>query len=99
MQQLTRTFSGMAGQVGAYIEGASPSASSLAAGSPPLLEVLWRRRWTLALTVISCALLAGLYLALGTKIYISTASVMIQQNAPKAYSDAQGLAPVSETFM
>jgi capsular exopolysaccharide synthesis family protein len=96
MQQLTRTFSGMAGQVGAYVEGASAAPST---GSPPLLEVLWRRRWTLALTVLACALLAGLYLVLGTKIYSSSASVMIQQNAPKTYSDGQGLAPMSETFM
>src|SRR4051794_36308901 len=95
MQQLTRTFSGMAGQVGAYVEGASQTSS----GSPPLLEVLWRRRWTLGLTVLSCALLAGLYLVLGTRIYSSTATVMIQQNAPKAFSESQGFAAVSETFM
>ena len=93
MQQLTRTFSGLAGHTGGYVGGASsPSA-------PPLLEVLWRRRWTLALTVLSCALLAGLYLALGTKIYAASASVMVQQNAPKAYSDGQGVVPISETFM
>src|SRR5947208_10172085 len=94
MQHLTRTFSGMAGQVGAYVEG-----TSAAGGSPPLLEVLWRRRRTLVLTVIACALLAGLYLVLGTRIYSSSATVMVQQNAPKAFSESQGFAAGSETFM
>jgi succinoglycan biosynthesis transport protein ExoP len=81
-----------------YVEG-TPSSSSSGSGSPPLLEVLWRRRWTLLLTVFACVLAAGLYLVLGTKIYSATASVMIQQNGPKAFSESQGFAPMSETFM
>ena len=60
--------------------------------------LLWRRRWTLLSTVLACGVAAGLYLLLGTRIYSATASVMIQQNAPKAFSESSGLAPVSETF-
>src|SRR2546421_12386152 len=96
MQQLSRSFSGSAGHLGACVEGpVAPSSSS----SPPLLEVVWRRRWVVVVTVLGCMLAAGIYLALGTRIYSATASVMIQQNGPKAYSDSQGFQAVSETFL
>jgi capsular exopolysaccharide synthesis family protein len=64
-----------------------------------LLEVLWRRRWTLGLTVGFCALIAATYLAIGTKVYSASATVMIQQNAPRAYSEGQGFNAYSETFL
>src|SRR5258706_6450260 len=93
MQQLSRSFSGSAGHIGACVEG------TVASSSPPLLEVVWRRRWVVVITLFACMGAAGIYLALGTRIYSATASVMIQQNGPKAYSDSQGFQAVSETFL
>src|SRR4051794_16365198 len=65
----------------------------------PLLLVLWRRRWTLALTALACVVAAGAYLALAPRVYTSAATVMIQQNGPKAFSESQGYQAGSETFM
>lgn len=70
-----------------------------AASAAPLMEVLWRRRWTLVLTVVTCVLLAGLYLVMATKVFSSSATVLIQQNAPKAYSENTGFVASSETFL
>jgi capsular exopolysaccharide synthesis family protein len=39
------------------------------------------------------------YLGVGTKVYNASATVMIQQNAPRAYSDTQGFNAYSETFL
>jgi capsular exopolysaccharide synthesis family protein len=52
-----------------------------------------------AVTVLACMSAAGVYLALSTRIYSATASVMIQQNGPKAFSENQGFQAVSETFL
>ncbi len=70
-----------------------------AATSAPLLAVLWRRRWTLALTVLSCMIAAGTYLLLATPIYSSTAKVAISQNGPTPYSDYHGYTSQSESYM
>jgi capsular exopolysaccharide synthesis family protein len=91
MQQIVR---GHGGGTGRFI-----SSGETIATSPPLLEVLWRRRWTLGVTVGVCALIALTYLALGTKVYSASATVMIQQHAPRAYSENQGFNGYSETFL
>ncbi len=70
-----------------------------AAASAPLMEVLWRRRWTLVVTVVGCVLIAGMYLVFATKVFSSSATVLIQQNAPKAFSETNGFMPSSETFL
>ena len=70
-----------------------------ATASAPLVEVLWRRRWTLVLTVVACVLIAAIYLVTATKIYSSSATVLVQQNAPKAFSESAGVMPSSETFL
>jgi capsular exopolysaccharide synthesis family protein len=51
------------------------------------------------LSVALCALLAATYIALGTRVYRASATVMISQNAPRAYSERQGFNAYSETFL
>src|SRR4051812_23485498 len=89
--RLLNDESGNLPQVAAPMEGPS--------SAPPLVEVLWRRRWTVALTVVGCMLLAALYLAVATPIYIASAKVVVTQNPVKASTDAQGAMPQSDTFL
>src|SRR5258708_6403822 len=65
----------------------------------PLLEVLWRRRWTLGLTVAVCLAAAAVYLYVATPIYGSTSKVAISQNGPKPFSDSQGFISQSDSYM
>lgn len=92
MQKLLRHDRGAAG--GFY----GPQAES--PGAPaPLLEVLWRRRWTLALTVFACLVCAGLYLVLATKVYRASARVLIEPVEPKVFADNQAMLLQSETYL
>ena len=70
-----------------------------ASAAPPLVSVLWGRRWTFALTVVACVLAAGLYLAFATRVYRATATVFVQQNGARAFSDSAGFAAPSDTFL
>jgi succinoglycan biosynthesis transport protein ExoP len=64
-----------------------------------LIEVLWRRRWTLVLTVAILMLGAAIYLTAATRVYSSSSTVLIQQNTPKAFSENTGFVAPSETFL
>lgn len=55
--------------------------------SVSLVAVLWQRRWTVALAVLACTALAGVYLALATRVYIASAKVLVEQNDPEALGD------------
>jgi capsular exopolysaccharide synthesis family protein len=67
--------------------------------SASLLEVLWRRRWTLGLTILACVAIAGVYLLFATRIYSATAKVIVRQDSPKALSDHQGGGAQSESYL
>src|SRR6266700_473870 len=67
--------------------------------APGLLEVMWRRRWTFALTLLACLAGAAVYLTLATPIYLASARVALEQNAPKAFSEQQGFVQGSEGFL
>src|SRR4051812_8911466 len=70
-----------------------------ASGAPPLVSVLWGRRWTFAITVLACIVATGAYLLFATRVYRATATVFVQQNAPRAFSDSAGYAAPSDTFL
>ncbi len=76
-----------------------PSSEGQGHSAAPLFAVLWRRRWTLGLTVIACALFAGTYLFLATPIYSSTSKVAISQNGANPYSDNHGYVSQSDSYM
>src|SRR5437016_1929999 len=88
----------------ANLTATSSSSSAMAsmehsASTPLLVDVLWRRRWTVALTVLACMVAAALYLMVATPVYMATARVVVEQGPIKLYSDAQGAMPQSETFL
>lgn len=70
----------------------------LAVAAPPLLSVLWRRWQTLVLTVLACLGGAAVFLMLATPTYRSTATIFIQQNAPRVLGESSA-APVSDTYL
>jgi capsular exopolysaccharide synthesis family protein len=84
-------------------EGAAPRQISIpthgSGPSAPLMEVLWRRRWTLALTVFACVAAAAIYLYAATPIYLSISKIAISQNGPKPFGDTQGFVSQSDSYM
>lgn len=64
-----------------------------------VLAVLWRRRWTLAITVVVCLAAAGIYLLRATPIFTSHSSVYIEQQGVKIMSDAQGFMAKSDSYL
>ncbi len=85
------TSSGQLGRLGVPVD-------NLANGAP-LVEVLWRRRWSVALTTIGCLLLAMLYLAVATPVYQAASRVAIDEYAPSLMRDMQGYRGDSESFL
>jgi succinoglycan biosynthesis transport protein ExoP len=74
---------------------APPSAAPMAA---PLVHVLWRRRWTVVLSVAGSMCAVALYLILATPVYRASSKVVIAQNAPKIFAENPTWLPASETF-
>ncbi len=59
------------------------------AGSPSIVEVLWRHRLTFAAAVTVCLMVAAIYLVSATRIYRSVADVYVQQNAQQVMNEHQ----------
>jgi len=76
---------------GAAPPGAVPTAA-------PLVIVLWRRRWTLAVSVLICLCVVVLYLILATPVYRASSKVVIAQNGPKIFGEGPSYMAPSETF-
>lgn len=67
--------------------------------APALVSVLWARRWTLGLTVLGCVVLAAVYLLTAPRVYRATATIYVQQNAPRVFSDNTSGQQPSDTFL
>jgi capsular exopolysaccharide synthesis family protein len=78
-------------------DGVMAEASALAPA--PLLAVIWRRRYTLALTVVAFIGVAAIYLLLATRIFRSTAEVFINQDQPQVFSQRQTPVLRSDEFL
>src|SRR5688500_13684538 len=70
-----------------------------ASESPLLIEVLWRRRWTLAAASLACVGLALLYLLVATPVYRATSMLVLKENGPRIYSDPVGYSPDSDSHL
>src|SRR4051794_20552988 len=69
------------------------------APAAPLLEVLWRRRTTLIVTMLVCLVTAGGYILLSTRVYRASAKVLLQENDPQVFGEGKGSAGFSESYM
>ncbi|HEY7118513.1 MAG TPA: polysaccharide biosynthesis tyrosine autokinase [Tepidisphaeraceae bacterium] len=97
VQAVTRVDARPAAALRAWSGSApAPAASS---SSVPLLQVLWRRRWTLLGVMVGCGLLAGLYLLCATRVYSASATVLIRQQAPRAFAQGPTFLTPSETYL
>jgi capsular exopolysaccharide synthesis family protein len=66
------------------------------AGSDTLLEILWRGRWLILLSVVLAAAGAYVYLQVTTPMYDSTSRILVEKPAPQPRSDAPQ--PVGSTL-
>ena len=64
----------------------------------PLTLVLWRRRWTIVLTIAVGMLAMLAYLKIATPIYSSTGKIAVSQITPKVFTDHENFSQ-SETFL
>jgi len=91
MERMLSDYNGGARHATAAEEGAGVSA--------PLLVVLWRRRWVLLASVVGCLAIAGLYLAVATPVFSSTASVFVEQYGPRVFGVNEGVSPPSDNYL
>src|SRR5947207_3347868 len=68
-------------------------------GPPVFLELLWRRKWTVAICVTAFVLGAAVYLWQATPIYRSSVRLQVEQSAPQVNKDPDHIEPVSESFL
>src|SRR6185503_8651610 len=61
-------------------------------GAWALLQVLWRRRWTVLLVALACVGAGVLYLLKATPIYTSASRILVEQSGPKILSESDLMA-------
>src|SRR5438132_2283254 len=76
----------------ANLTATSSSSSAMAsmehsASTPLLVDVLWRRRWTVALTVLAWMVAPARYLRGATPVYMAPARLVVQQVPMTSCSD------------
>ena len=75
-------------------------AGTVVSSAPPLLEVLWRRRWCVGLCVMLCLAAAATYLWVATPVYRATARISVQPNQQHVLANGQSMpVPPSEGFL
>jgi capsular exopolysaccharide synthesis family protein len=63
------------------------------------LQVAWRRRWTLLLTVVLCLAGAWIYILKATPVYTSTSVLYVEQSGPQILTDVPGVARQNDSFL
>ncbi|HEV7299973.1 MAG TPA: polysaccharide biosynthesis tyrosine autokinase [Tepidisphaeraceae bacterium] len=79
--------------------GGGGAAADAAATSSPLIDVLWRRRWVLVVTTAACLAFAAIYLLIATPVYVATARVQVEENAPRVLNESRDPALRSENYL
>ena len=64
-----------------------------------LVEVLWRRRWVVGLTMGVCVLAGAIYLACAPRVYRATATVLVNFSAPKALNEGFASGVDSDNYL
>jgi succinoglycan biosynthesis transport protein ExoP len=76
-----------------------PAEEPNSADTTPLYQILWQRRWTVGITLVSVVTLAVAYLLIATPIYTATAHIYIEQNTPKVAEEASGFTLKDDNFL
>lgn len=63
-----------------------------------MLGVLWRRRWTLLVTMVVCIGLASAYLAVAKRVYRAVSTIRVDEMPPKAIGENNGPSVRTENF-
>ncbi|HEY8749843.1 MAG TPA: polysaccharide biosynthesis tyrosine autokinase [Tepidisphaeraceae bacterium] len=80
-------------------DSGTPEGFSDSVNARPLLLVLWRRRWTVLLTLLAFLVGGELYLLKATRIFTSSSNVYVEQQGVKIMSDTQGYVTKSDSFL
>lgn len=67
--------------------------------APSLVEVLWRRRAWIGITIAACLLIAISYLLVADRVYAATARLRIAQTPPRTFADTASYVERSEDFL
>src|SRR3954462_7333030 len=74
-----------------YPDGPVPAAPTDAAARYTPLQVAWRRRWTVLMTVVIGLAAAFVYVMKATPVYTSSSRIYVEQTGPQILGDANGM--------
>ncbi len=65
-----------------------------------LINILWRGRWFVLISVITCLALAFVYVSKATRIFTSTSRIYVEQSGPKIIADTEtGIMTQSKNYL
>jgi len=77
----------------------APSAHRPVQQQHSLLPILWRRRWTVLLVMVTALVVAGLYLLKTTRIYTAHSMIYLERQGVGIMSDSQSMDVKSDSFL
>ena len=75
------------------------AAAQAETAQPALLQVLWRRRWIVAISVVLSISGAFWHLSRVTPLYTSTSQVYVEKSGPKIITDSTGVMTQSYNYL
>ncbi len=67
--------------------------------APPLVDLLWRRRRTIATVVGLCLTVTVVYLLFAARVYRAESRLFVEQNGPRVYSEGRTDSPRTDSFL
>jgi len=84
------------GERGSYVD--APSTAALMPES--LIQIMWRGRWTMLLTMILVPVAVFIYVRKATPIYTSTSKIYVEQSGPKIVTEMEeGIMTQSNNYL
>lgn len=64
-----------------------------------LVQIIWRSRWIMLLSIIATLGAAFIYMTKATPIYTSTSRIYVEQSGPKILTEAEGVMTQSKNYL
>jgi len=80
-------------------QSGQPPQSPQPEAQDPLLQIAWRRRWTVLVFLLAAVAVAGIYLKKATPLYTSTSRLYVEQEGPRIITDNQGVMTQSKNYL
>src|SRR5688572_28023699 len=88
-----------AGELGTMGAAGMNGGGEMGVSHASLLEIVWRRRWTVTLAVMACVIGAFVYVMKATPIYSCGARLYVEQTGPMSLNDMGGTERHSVSYL